>query len=424
MAMVIRDTSTMDRPIARRRGSRWIWLAAVAAAALVVALAWPTVGRWFSADRSVSRERLRFGRATIGDLEHTVAVEGRVVAASRPTLFSPADGIVSVDVAEGQKVAAGSVLAEVESPELESRLRQERSTAESLESESGRLELEARQGDLENQQSIELDEVRKAAAERLVERNERLFELGLVNQIDLETARDNLKVATLELQQSRQRLELERDMRRFEVSDAAHRLQRQRLIVTELERQVNDLTVVAPFDGMVATLSVEDRDAVVRGQPLIGVVDLSELEVEVGIPENSADEVSPGVPAAMTVDGAEYPGILTRIAPEVRSGQVVGRVAFAGGVPPGLRQNQRVATRLLLDHREDVMKVPRGPFLESGGGRTVYVVENGLARRREIEVGAISVAEVEVLSGLREGDEIVLSDLSQFDNAETILIRD
>jgi len=422
--MVIRDTSTMDRPIARRRGSRWIWLAAVAAAALVVALAWPTVGRWFSADRSVSRERLRFGRATIGDLEHTVAVEGRVVAASRPTLFSPADGIVSVDVAEGQKVAAGSVLAEVESPELESRLRQERSTAESLESESGRLELEARQGDLENQQSIELDEVRKAAAERLVERNERLFELGLVNQIDLETARDNLKVATLELQQSRQRLELERDMRRFEVSDAAHRLQRQRLIVTELERQVNDLTVVAPFDGMVATLSVEDRDAVVRGQPLIGVVDLSELEVEVGIPENSADEVSPGVPAAMTVDGAEYPGILTRIAPEVRSGQVVGRVAFAGGVPPGLRQNQRVATRLLLDHREDVMKVPRGPFLESGGGRTVYVVENGLARRREIEVGAISVAEVEVLSGLREGDEIVLSDLSQFDNAETILIRD
>jgi len=391
---------------------------------LVLVLAWPVVGRWFSADRSVARERLRFGRAVVGDLEHTVAVEGRVVAASRPTLFSPADGIVAVRVDEGQTVAAGSVLAVVESPELESRLRQESATTEALTSEASRLELQARQNNLENEQSVELGEVRRAAAARLVERNEKLYELGLVNQIDLETARDNLKISDLELEQNRQRVELERDMLGFEVSDASHRLQRQRLIETELERQVNDLTVVAPFDGMVATVSVEDRDAVIRGQPLIGVVDLSDLEVEVGIPENAADQVSPGVPAAMTVDGVEYSGEVTRIAPEVRSGQVVGRVTFAGGVPPGLRQNQRVATRLLLDRRNNVLKVPRGPFLESGGGRHVYVVENGLARRREIEVGAISVGEVEILTGLREGEEIVLSDMSQFDDVETVLIRE
>jgi HlyD family secretion protein len=422
--MVIRDTSTMDRPVVRPRRSRLMWSAAAAAAVIVVVLAWPVVGRWFSADRSVARDRLRFGRAVIGDLEHLVAVEGRVVAASRPTLFSPADGIVSVKVAEGQKVEAASVLAVVESPGLESRLRQERATADALASEGNRLELEARQGDLENEQSVELGEVRQAAAARLVERNEHLFELGLVNQIDLEAARDNLRIATLELQQARQRLELERDMRKFEISDASHRLQRQRLVVTELERQVGDLEVVAPFDGLVATLSVEDRDAVVQGQALIGVVDLSDLEVEVGIPENAADQVTPGVPAAMTIDGVEYGGAVTRVAPEVRNGQVVGRVAFAGGVPPGLRQNQRVATRLLLDRRDDVLKVPRGPFLESGGGRSVYVVEDGLARRREIEVGAISVAEVEVVGGLVEGDEIVLSDMSQFDGVEKVLIRE
>jgi HlyD family secretion protein len=422
--MVIRDTSTMDRPVVRPRRSRLIWSAAAVAAVIVVVLAWPVVGRWFSADRSVARDRLRFGRAVVGDLEHLVAVEGRVVAASRPTLFSPADGIVSVKVAEGQKVEAASVLAVVESPGLESRLRQERATADALASEGNRLELEARQGDLENEQSVELGEVRKAAAARLVERNERLFELGLVNQIDLEAARDNLRIATLELQQARQRLELERDMRKFEISDASHRLQRQHLVVTELERQVRDLEVVAPFDGLVATLSVEDRDAVSQGQALIGVVDLSDLEVEVGIPENAADQVAPGVPAAMTIDGVEYEGAVTRVAPEVRNGQVVGRVAFAGGVPPGLRQNQRVATRLLLDRRDGVLKVPRGPFLESGGGRSVYVVDDGLARRREIEVGAISVAEVEVVGGLAEGDEIVLSDMSRFDGAETVRIRD
>ncbi len=401
-----------------------MWIAGAVVAVVAAVLAWPALDRWLSADRSVARERLRFGRVERGDLEHTVAVEGRVVAASRPTLYSTADGIASMRVAEGQKVAEGDVLAEVESPELESRLRQERAISEALASDLGSLELQARQRNLENEQAVELGEVRKAAAARLLERNQRLHDLGLVNEIDLETSRDDLKIRSLELEQARQRSELERETLRFQVADARHRQQSQQLIVAELERQVEGLSLRAPFDGLVSTLAVEDRDAVLRGQALLGIVDLSDLEVEVGIPENAADEVAPGVQAVITVDGDDFQGTLTRVAPEVRNGQVVGRVAFSDGVPPGLRQNQRVATRLLLERREDVLKVPRGPFLESGGGRSAYVVENGLARRRDIRVGAISVAEVEILSGLEEGDEIVLSDMTQFDGADTVLVRD
>jgi HlyD family secretion protein len=400
-----------------------MWIAAAVVAVVAAVLAWPALDRWLSADRSVARERLRFGRVERGDLEHTVAVEGRVVAASRPTLYSTADGIASLRVAEGQKVAEGDVLAEVESPELESQLRQERAIAQALESDLGSLELQARQRNLENQQAVELGEVREAAAARLLERNQRLHDLGLVNEIDLETSRDDLKIRSLELEQARQRSELERETLRFQVEDARHRQQSQELVVAELERQVAGLTLRAPFDGLVSTLAVEDRDAVLRGQALLGIVDLSDLEVEVGIPENAADEVAPGVEAVITVDGNDFQGTLTRVAPEVRNGQVVGRVAFSGGVPSGLRQNQRLATRLLLERREGVLKVPRGPFLESGGGRSAYVVENGLARRRDIRVGAVSVAEVEILSGLEEGDEIVLSDMTQFDGADAVLVR-
>ncbi len=180
---------------------------------------------------------------------------------------------------------------------------------------------------------------------------------------------------------------------------------------------------MAPFDGLVATLSVDDRDAVIRGQPIVGVVDLTDLEVEVGIPEAAADEVAPGVHAVVSVDGVEHDGTLTRIAPEVLGGQVLGRVVFDGGVPAGLRQNQRVATRLVLDRRSAVLTVPRGPFLESGGGRSVYVVDDGLARRVPIEVGAVSVSQVEILDGLSEGDEIVLSDMTRFEGADAVLLR-
>lgn len=423
---MIPDTDRMDRPIEREgRVNRWMIAAgAFVALAVAILLVRPAVSRWMSTDRSVARAQLRFATVTQGDLEHTVAVQGRVVAASQPTIFSPADGIVSIKIREGQQVQAGDLLALVESPELESRLRQEEATRAALESDLFRLELSQRQESLENQQAVELAELEKAAAGRMVERNQRLFDLGLVNQIDLETSKDDLRVAELELTQAQRRIDLERDMRAFGLADARSRLDRQRMVAQELRRQVAALELVAPFDGLVATLSVEDRDAVLRNQALVGVVDLSDLEVEIGIPESSADEVNPGVAAVVTVDGAEHRGVLTRIAPAVVDGQVLGRLEFADGVPAGLRQNQRVSTRLVLEHRENVVKVPRGPFLEAGGGTRAYVVVDDLAQLSEIEVGAISVGEVEIVSGLEPGDEIVLSDMSRFDGADTVLLWD
>jgi HlyD family secretion protein len=98
-------------------------------------------------------------------------------------------------------------------------------------------------------------------------------------------------------------------------------------------------------------------------------------------------------------------------------------VAFAGAVPEGLRQSQRLAVRLLLEKHSGVLKVPRGPFLDSGGGRQIYVLAEGLATLRSIRVGAMSVSEVEVVEGLREGEQVVLSEIQQFNGARTVLVR-
>jgi HlyD family secretion protein len=422
---MIRDTSLMDEPVERAgRLPRGV-LIAVAAVVLIAGglVLRPVISRWSAAEQSIERARLRFATVTRGDLVHDVSVQGRVVAASRPTLFSPSAGIVSVQVREGERVGEGDVLAVVESPELRSRLQQERASLDASSSDVSRLELSVRQQNQVNRQRVELLGVRVAAARRLVERNQKLADAGLVNEIELERARDDLEIESLELDQARRTVDLEREMLEFELRDARLRHDRQQLVVRDVERQVEELTLRSPFDGLVATLSVEDRDAVIRGQALVGVVDLGELEVEVAIPEAYADDVAPGVEALVVVDGVDHRGTLTRVAPEVRNSQVEGRVAFDGGTPAGLRQNQRLATRLILDRRSDALKVARGPFLESGAGRRVYVVEDGLARLREIAVGAVSVTEVEILDGLETGDEIVLSDLSRFEGAETLLLR-
>ncbi len=421
----IHDTSAMDRQLEPNRRLTPLRIAlAIGLVLVTVAVLRPTLSRWNSADRSVERARLRIAPVTRGELNYEVAVQGRVVAASRPTLFAPSAGLVVLHVREGESVQPGQKLAEIESPELASRLQQERATLLALRSDASRLALALRQQNQTDDQQIELLQVRQEAASRGLERAERLHDEGLLNVLDLEAARDELTIQTLELAQARRNRSLQGEMREFELSDARARAERQQLVVAEVERQYEELTLRAPFEGLVATVEAEDRDAVIAGQPLIGVVDLSDLEVEINIPEAYADEVQPGLDAWVQLGGASIGARVTRVAPEVRNGQVEGRLAFADGTPAGLRQNQRLSTRIVLDHRADALMVPRGPWLESQAGRRVWVVDGELAQSREVQIGVTSVTEVEILSGLEVGEQIVLSDLSRFDPDHTLLLRD
>jgi HlyD family secretion protein len=190
---------------------------------------------------------------------------------------------------------------------------------------------------------------------------------------------------------------------------------------------VGQLAVTSPFDGLVATVDVQDRDAVQQNAPLLTVVDLSRFEIEVKIPDSYAGEVAPGVQAEIEDGGRTFPGTLTAVSPEVTNSQIAGTVRFSGQasgeIPAGLRQSQRVSVRLVLDRRANVLKVPRGPFLDSAGGRQVYVLADGLATLREIRTGASSVGEVEIVEGLRDGEQVVLSDIQQFHGAKTVLVR-
>ena len=101
-----------------------------------------------------------------------------------------------------------------------------------------------------------------------------------------------------------------------------------------------------------------------------------------------------------------------------------GRVRFDGSQPEGLRQNQRLATRILIEEKPNVLMVERGPFLDSEGGRAAYVVDgNGIATRTNITVGSSSLAAIEIVSGLKPGDRIVVSATDAFEDAPTVMIR-
>jgi HlyD family secretion protein len=105
----------------------------------------------------------------------------------------------------------------------------------------------------------------------------------------------------------------------------------------------------------------------------------------------------------------------------VRQNQVTGRVKFSGSEPPGLRQNERTAVRIVLDERDGVLKFEHGSFIDENT-RAVYVVRGSRALRVPVVLGAASVAEIEALRGLAAGDAVVISDMRDANQAPDIAL--
>ncbi|MFI5119006.1 MAG: efflux RND transporter periplasmic adaptor subunit [Thermoanaerobaculia bacterium] len=417
----------MDKPVERPRGlskAARLVLAAAAGVALLSFAAVPTFRRWTRAERTVALSSLRFGTVERGDLVRDASAQGKIVAALHPTLFAPAAGIVSLKVKAGDTVKRGQLLARLESPELMSRLMQEKSTLLSMQSALGRQRILARQSAAKSAQDIDVLDVKLSASERLMDRAERTFREGLLNKTDYEKAKDDLKIAQYELRNAKGAALLDKETAEFDIRDKEALERRQASVVGELTRQVTELTIGAPFAGVVASVAVQDRDSVPAAAPILMLVNLATYEVEITVPENYGADLAPGAEAQIVYEGQEYPGKVSAISPEVKDSQVKGTVVFAGASPSGLRQSQRVSVRLLFETRRGVLKLPRGPFLESGAGRSAWVVDaSGVATRREIQTGVISVSEIEVARGLAEGDRVILSDTTDFGSARNVLLR-
>lgn len=422
---MIQDTSSMDRPVVASRITRPVVIAGIAViVVLVVAiLLFPSVRRWTRAETAVDATTLRIAAVTRGDLLRDVSVQGRVVASLHPTLFSPGQGIVSLRTKAGSQVRTGDILATIDSKELTSAFEQARAQMLSTRAELERQKILARQSQQRAQQSVDLLSLRLEAAKRNLARNQRTFDEGLSNKTDLESAQDSVRIATMELEQAGREVALSRETLSFEVQTREQQVISQASVVADLQKRVNELTVRAPFDGMVASVAVQNSDAVAPNQAILTVVNLDALELEIALPEEYGSETAIGTPAAIYFNGREYAGRVTAMSPEVAENQVAGVVAFVGEQPAGLKQNQRLTTRLVFESKKNVLKVPRGAFVDAGGGRTAWVVDNEIATRREITLGATSAAEVEVVKGLNEGERIIVSDTAAFGDAKTVLLR-
>ena len=420
---MIRDTSGQDVPLARPQGRRRLWLALAGAGLLIAAFAAaPAVKRAMGSASSVSLQRLSVATVEIGPLVRDVAGEGKVVAAMSPTVYALHGGNLVLKVKAGDKVVKDQLLGVIDSPDLRAKLAQEQSNADALRTEALRAEVDGREQRAALRSTYENAAIDLQTARNDLDRQTKAYEAGAVAGMQVEKARDAMEKARITAAHAQSGLGLKDDSLKFELQSKQQALQRQQLLVKDLERQVAELELRSPVDGQVGQLLVAERANVGAGTGLLTVVDLSALEVQMQVPESFARDLAIGMPGEIAGNGRQWKGLVSAVSPEVVNNEVAARLRFSGETPDQLRQNQRLSVRVLLDRRDNVLAVQRGSFVDESGGAQAYVLRDGIAWKTPIRTGARSLDKVEILSGLQPGDRVVISGAEAFQGAAQVTV--
>jgi len=358
---------------------------------------------------------------TRGHFVRDVAAQGTVIAAVNPTLYSIAPGTISYAVHAGDTVKKGQLLATLDSPELKNEYEREHATLDSLNAALAHQEIEIRKQLLTSQQQADLAQVTIKAAERELKRAQWAWDQRVISERDYQRSIDDLATAKLNFENARDSAGLDRESVVQDVRTRRLERDRQAFVVEDLKHRVEALSIRSPVDGMVANLAQLEKTKVADSAPLITVLDLTAFEIEFHVAETYAGEIKPGMSAEITLGGRVEPGIVTAISPEVRQNEVIGRVKFPNGQPPGLRQNERASARIVLDERDGVLKFERGAVIDEAT-RSIYVVRGDRAVRVPVALGAASVSDIEALRGLAAGDKVIVSDTRDFNDAPEIII--
>jgi HlyD family secretion protein len=414
----------VDRPLEDRevRSRRIRKVRTALVAAVLLAGAWLGLGALLRP--SISLARVRTGTVDVGPMTATLSAPGTVVPESERVISSPIDSrILRVLVQPGTAVKAGAALVELDTtgPALAvERLRKELRLKEAA-AERAALALEGTLASLESR--VEVAGLTLSTWGANLERNRKLFAEGLVSeellrQSELDEARTRVELARLkdEMRLARRSAEVERSSLAIELATA-------RSEAAQSERELALSAARSEADGVVTYVATGEGAAVREGDVLARVADLTAFRVDALVPDVHAARVAPGQEAFVRIDDARLPATVRRVAPEVRDGQVAVSVSLAEKAHALLRPSLRVDVEIVTGRRERALRLPRGSFGAAEGGVSVWVLKGDEAVRTPVRLGVSNAERYEVLSGLAEGDEVVLSELADFAHLSRVRVK-
>lgn len=414
----------MDKPLEsshRRKKTLRLILTALLITGLLV-LAHREFGKL--ASRPLEISRLLTGTAQSGSIENSITAAGRVKPMSELTLTSPLNTrIKTIFLKNGTVVQPGEIILDLDTEFAALEYEQLQDELELKDNNVIRMKLELEK----NIRDIELDDrikdLQVSNFQSLLADEERLLKIGGTTQEEVDKARQNLAIARFEKQKLENELEyrkasIESDVRNERIQSS---IQKNRL--AEIRKKIDLATVKAPVAGVITWLDDNPGNQVTEGSPLVRIANLSQYTIEGRLSDIHTGKIQIGMPVQIRVGRDILKGHIDQILPAIENNAIQFRISLEDPESENLRPNMKVDVRIVTHSKEHGLYIPNGPAIRSGKNQVLFIISNGEALARSVEIGMRTPEKVEILSGLEVGEKVVLSDMSAYEKRPKIRLK-
>ncbi len=393
--------------------AQWLLVLALLVAGLM-ALRW-------AIEPGVDRSDVRIATVERGTVVASISATGQVVPGDEQIISSLFVSEVTEVVARaGDTVTAGDLLLRLDARALKSTIRDlnEQLALKDNQRHSAQLALERSLNEAQGRRDLlEIDLLsRKARHQRL----STLADKGAISAGDLQEAELDVRRTQAELKQlsrsiDNQQATAEADLERIslEASILSNQLREQ-------QRTLDSAEVRAPRDGVVTWVLDQPGAPVTSGLQLARVADLSRYRVEAQVSDFYAPRLRQGLQAKVTAGNRMLPAAVDAILPTVEGGSMTLLIELDDPAAEGLRPQLRVDVEVVTGRAENALSIVNGPAIGEGGRQFVYRINNGEAVRTQVDLGVASRNSVQILDGLAEGDQVIISDMRDYQHLEII----
>jgi HlyD family secretion protein len=412
------DTLISPDIIARRK--RMTMLAAGALLATLSLAAW-AINRAVSP--SVDAGSIRVATVRIGDIANTINASGIVIPVHEELVSSPIQTrVAKVHARLGQQVQAGELLLELDHRSIQLAIDALKEQLAQQENRILALTLELDQKRKQLNSAIELLQLDLEATRVRLGRFQTLRKAGGVSAEDLLTAELNVKRNEIQLRQHHEQLDDSKRVTNSNIEGA--RLQKS-ILQKQLQEQQQLLAqtqVRAPFTGMLTWLLADEGASVSTGQLVAKVSELNNYKVEAALSDFHARALSAGQPVLVEQGNVKLQGTVQTVLPEIQNGTVKLLVTLAEPHHAMLRNKLRVEVNIVTERRQHALLADAGPAFNGRGPQDMFVIRDGIARKTTLNIGAGDGKAVEILSGVRAGDQLIISDTSRYKDRDHIRV--
>lgn len=410
--------------IKKKKQRNRLILGAVALAA-VASITWG-LAQLEPAAREVDMASVYIDAVKRGEFLRSVRGPGTLVPEEIRWISAETNGQVETVVIDpGAIVEPETVILELTNPELEQSVADAELALKRAEAELKDLEVRLSSELLNQQANLANVEADWKSAKLQAEADLTLNKEGLVPDITRRKSELTAEQMTVRHDIEQQRLEKTAESMEAQMAAEDAQVEQARAVYELRKRQLDKLSVRAGIRGVLQEVPVEEGQRVTSGTNLARVAQPDKLKAELRIAETQAKDIQIGQVASIDTRNGVIPGHVIRIDPAVQQGSVQVDVALdTEELPKGARPDLSVDGVIEIDRIEETLYVARPAYGQAYSTVGLFKVgPDGFAIRTQVKLGQMSVQTVEILGGLEEGDQVVISDSSQWDDVERIKIR-